>query len=155
MADDLASLDLFVHDLQVGVAKLPRTVARDLGTMGREEVLRVARDVFGADRKFSGAKRSRKAKRVATARYRIFADRVEIQPSGDPFMIFMRGRAGGKRIYPRRAKAVMTPGGPRRWSRVGKLAARPDLLDPAETAIQAKAPRIVSDALDATIVKAL
>ena len=156
--------------LQKDVVTLPRESAKAIGAMGNDEVKQLATQLFGADRKFSGSKRSRKAKRQATSRYRVFGDRVEVYPSGDPFYIMFKGRRGGRRIYPLagargssargrtgrgahlaragrdeggRRRAIGGPGGPRAYAIVGTITARSNIAQPAANRIRAEAPRIV------------
>jgi hypothetical protein len=126
------------------VEKLPKTAGHAVGKMGRGELLDLASRTFGADRKFSGARTSRKARRIAGARYKVVGQQVEMYPTGDPFFIFLKGR-GRHVIRPRRgAKALRLPDGGRRRSVLGgRLTPRPHLLDPAVRAIRQEAPRIV------------
>ncbi len=163
MADDLSSVGTFLGKLDANIAKVPRDAGRDIGKMGRTVVLAEAVRIFGGDRKFSGARGSRKAKRVAGARYKVFGERVEIYPTGDPWYIFMKGR-GRHPIRPWKKKALKLPSGGgwgpddkgvRLAVLGGRLEPREDLLDPAEGMIRVRAPKIVSDALDVAIVRAI
>lgn len=163
MADDLAGLAVKMGRVADGVDRLPRTAGHAVGRVGKDAVLTLARDTFGADRKFSGARGSRKAKRIATARYSIFASHVEVYPSGDPFYIFMKGR-GRHMIRPWKKKALKLPHGGgwgpadkgvRRAVLGGALAPRTNLLDPAVREIAREAPKAIDKALVQTITKAL
>lgn len=157
MADDLDGLARSMSRLGDGLDRLPRTSGHAVGRIGKDAVLDLARKVFGSDRKFSGAKNSRKAKRVATAKYSIVSDTaVEIYPSGDPFYIFMKGR-GRHVIRPRKGKGglAFSDGEVRRSVIGGRLAPREDLLDPAVKQIGREAPKAVDKALQDTIRRAL
>lgn len=149
MTTDLAGYATVARRYGKQVVDTPRVVRSDLGRMGQGKLLDLEGDVFGSDRRFSGAKRSRNARRPAGARFRnVDAGSVAVFPTGDPPYIFLRGRGGGKRIYPRKRsgyKAVGGPGGPRRYAIVGRLAPRPNLLDPAIRKMADEAPRVVLD----------
>lgn len=147
MAEGLAELQATIASLNDDIEKVPRAVAKQLGAMGNDEVRTLAAHVFGSDRKFSGARRSRKARRVATSNYKITLNDVTVYPTGDPWYIFMMGR-GRSNIRPNKAKALATPQGPRASAHGGRLAPRPDLLDPAIRRISEQAPKIVSDGID-------
>lgn len=149
MTTDLAGYAATARRYGKQIAETPRTVRADLGRMGQGKLLDLESDVFGGDRRFSGAARSRRARRPASAKFRnVDAGSVAVFPTGDPPYIFLRGRGGGKRIYPRKRsghKAVGGPGGPRRYAIVGRLAPRPNLLDPAIRKMSDEAPRVVLD----------
>src|SRR5262245_35656078 len=103
MDSGLGELRETVDRLGAAIERVPRQVGHAVGKVGKEEVNRQAVSVFGGDKKFSGARTSRKARRAATVRYSIFGDRVEVYPSGDPWYIFVKGR-GRSNIVARKAK---------------------------------------------------
>jgi len=119
---------------------LPDRAVGKVGRAGNDVIYAEARRLWGADRKFSGAKRSRKARRAATVRYKLEGAAVVFYPSGDPWHITMKGRAGGKRIRPKPARRRATAGKgrgraavggrmARAYSVTGRLRARPTLLE--------------------------
>lgn len=151
---ELNALVELVDDLGSALDDVPRLAGRAIGAMGKEEFTDLATKLWGGDRKFSNSRFSRKAKRVAGVRYNLFADRVEIQPTGDPWYIWAKGR-GRHRIVARRGGAVRTPFGPRRSAHGGHLQPRPERFTPAFQAIQRRAPMIISDEVDKAIRRAL
>lgn len=135
--------------MEVSVRQINRAVGKQLGQLGKEEVLRQAKVVFGADRKFSGAKHSRNARRAAgVSSYKITTDGVTIYPSGDPWyiMVLGRGRSNIKPVLKGR-HAVRTPRGLFSHVHGGRMRARPAVLDPIVTAIGEKGPEIIVGAL--------
>lgn len=139
--------------MEISVRQLNRAVGKQLGQLGKDEVLRQAKVVFGADRKFSGSKRSKGARRPAgVSSYKITADGVTIYPSGDPWyiMVLGRGRSDVKPVLGGR-HAVKTPFGLFSHVHGGAFRGRPQVLDPIVTAIGEKAPDIILDALLQTL----
>lgn len=153
MAEGLGQITAFLGDLQKAQDEAIRKAGQEIGAAGRQEVLLLASELFGPDRKFSGARGSKTAGRAASASYRAFPDRVEIYPSGDPFYIFLKGR-GRSNIAPkhrargRRRAAVKTPWGAFRRVHGGRLAPRPpSILDPAEQKTATRAAKLLADAV--------
>lgn len=154
MAELNAILEL-AADLGGALDDVPRLAGRAIGAMGKEEFTDLATKLWGGDRKFSNSRFSRKARRVAGVKYNLFSDRVEIQPTGDPWYIWAKGR-GRHRIVVRGGRgSVRTPWGPRRSAHGGRLEPRPERFEPAFLAIQRKAPNIISDEVDKAIRRAL
>jgi hypothetical protein len=150
----LAELARIGQGLNADLSRLNRQVGHQIGRVGNEEVRAEYTKLFGGDHKFSGAQKSKKARRKATVRYRVSRDSVEIIPSGDPIYIFMMGR-GRTRIRPRKKKALATPVGVYSTVLGGRLEPRPQSLDPAERRIADKSARVVSLAVDLAIRRAL
>jgi hypothetical protein len=145
MAEGLAALGASLDKSAAALEDAAKEGRKAIGYMGREEVNREAAVIFGADRKFSGAARSKNARRQATASFRSFSDRVEVYPSGDPWYIFLKGR-GRSNIAPRRKgrTALSTPFGVFRRVHGGRMAPRPpSLLDPPTKRIADKAPELI------------
>lgn len=153
MAEGFAQVTELVGDVQKATEEALRLAGNAIGQAGRLEVLALAVQLFGADRKFSGARGSRTAGGRATASYLAFPDRVEVYPSGDPFYIFLKGR-GRSNISPKGAKrgkrraALKTPYGAFRRVHGGRMAPRPpSILDPAERRTAEKATQIIADTI--------
>lgn len=153
-ADGFAELAKIGQSLNADLSRLNRQVGHRIGRIGNEEVRAEYTKLFGGDHKFSGAARSKKARRKATVRYRVGRDSVEIVPSGDPIYITMMGR-GRSNIRPVRKKALSTPVGVYASVHGGRLVARPGVLDPAEKRIADQSAQAVSLAVDLAIRRAL
>lgn len=156
MAEGLDELKAVADHLAAAVQNVPKQAGKPIGAMGEEEVNRVAIALWGSARRFSGSANSRKARRPATVRASIRDDVVTIYPNGDPWYITMRGRAP-KEIFPRKGRGGLAfpDGGVRRSVMGGALQGRPEILDDAVSAINRRAPEIVSDALNKAIAEAL
>ncbi len=129
MAADLSELTNLVKRLETNLgAEGQRKMARAAAVAGRTAALAEASSRWGGDRKFSGSRRSVKARRVAGVRYKQTGTTVEWLPTGDPWYITLKGR-GNHVIRPRKAKALRTPAGPRARAHGGRLAPRPDVYD--------------------------
>lgn len=136
MAADLSELTALVDRLGKALGDDgQRQMIRAAAPAGRTAGLKEAAHVFGGDRKFSGAKRSAKAKRAANVTYKVNGLSVEWYPSGDPWYIFLKGR-GARTIRPRRKRALRTPVGPRARVHGGRLAPRPAVYDNLVTAMR-------------------
>lgn len=149
MADGFAQVHQFIADIEKANADAIKKAGNDIGTAGREEMIVLAAELFGADRKFSGSATSKKAKRQAGATFTAFPQKVEIYPTGDPFYIFLKGR-GRSNIAPRRRgrHAVRTPYGAFRRVHGGRLAPRPpSILDPAQRKTADRAAKILADTI--------
>ena len=154
MAEGLGELTRLADGLEASLTRVPREAGPALAAAGKEEVERLAVRLFGGDRAFSNARHSRKAKRPAGGWAKVMGDEVKIGATGDPFFIWVKGR-GRHTIRPHHGRAVLSPFGPRRKVRGGRLAPRADVMEPAYRALTKRAPEIVSEAVDDAIRKAL
>lgn len=153
MADGLAELEAVLGRIEASIRDIGRVAGNALGAMANEEVKRQAVVLFGSDRRFSGSRRSKNARRQATASYKVTANGVSVFPSGDPWYIYMLGR-GRSNIRPGRGTAALrTPFGPKASVHGGAMRDHPQALDPAVTAIADRAPQVIFDALDQLIGK--
>jgi len=158
MAEGLAELRATLDKATGALEAAQKQAGKEIGYLGREEVNRAAERLFGGDRRFSGAKgppRSKTAGKQATVTFRVFSDRVEVYPSGDPWYIFLKGR-GRSNIVPRHKKrrALSTPYGAFRRVHGGAMASRPGELDPPTDRIGDKAPDLIWKALRSELVRA-
>lgn len=153
--DGLAELQSVLSSLPKAIEDAQKEAAKKIGYMGREEVNREAQHLWGPDQKFSGAKTSKKAKRKATASFKVLGDNVEIYPSGDPWYIFLKGR-GRSNIAPRKKgrHALSTPFGVFRRVHGGHMAPRTAILDPPTHRIAEKAPDLTWKAIEGKLVGA-
>jgi hypothetical protein len=161
MAGVLGEVEKVAVNLQREIDQLHRTIAREVGEAGRDELNAEATRLWGSDRKFSGSERSAKAKRAADASYRIQGDSVVIYPTGDPWYITAYGRAK-KPIKPRRRRgaasksALRFPDGEVRLEVVGGvLPARPGIIDRSADEIADKSHLVTSKATDKAIDRAV
>jgi hypothetical protein len=158
MAEGLAELAAIGRRLEGNLSRLNRDAGHRVGKAGNDEVRKQASVVFGPDHKFSGARGSKTAGRKATVRYRVEKDQVHVDPGGDPWYIFIKGR-GRHVIRPRRGKkksGLRLPDGEVRRSVVGgRMAPRPQVLDPVVPRIANKAARAYSEAVNAAITRSL
>lgn len=155
MAEGLGEITATLDRLGQASEEAVKAAGRKIGEAGRRELIVEAGRVFGADRRFSGARGSRTAGGQAGASYKAGPDRVVIYPTGDPWYIFLKGR-GRSNIAPKRKRALRTPYGARRRVHGGRLAPRPpSLLDPPAERTATAAAKILADTIIETAARTL
>jgi hypothetical protein len=115
MADDLAAFGAKLE--QVVSGRSMRSVVSKAGAAGKKAALDAAADDLGGDRRFSGMRR----KVALSAGYDAAGDSratINFRPAG-LWKLAEDGRHRSGPIRPRRARAVMTPQGPRASSSYG------------------------------------